>query len=164
MTVVVIAPSRCWRQSRRARYLGPEIAGGEHRARHWSLYGLLVQGLVACMAAAVLSATLGALWVAVEATTIPTTFLAGHRRTDKAFEASWKYVLTCSVGSGLAFLGTVLVYFAALNVPGHLTRAKVVDPSFPTWPALSVALGDTIVPDFPLADKSYSLYCAGNDL
>ena len=47
---------------------------------------------------------------------------------------------------------------------GRLTRVKVVDPSFFNWPALSVALADTIVPDFPLANKSFNLSYAGNDL
>ena len=47
---------------------------------------------------------------------------------------------------------------------GSLTRVKVVDPSFFNWPALPVALADTIVPDFPLANKSFNLSYAGNDL
>ncbi|MBL7489787.1 formate hydrogenase, partial [Frankia sp. AgB1.9] len=45
-----------------------------------------------------------------------------------------------------------------------LTRMKVVDPSFFNWPALPVALAGTIVPDFPLANKSFNLSYAGNDL
>ena len=44
------------------------------------------------------------------------------------------------------------------------TRVKIVDPSFFNWPALPVALADTIVPDFPLANKSFNLSYAGNDL
>jgi Ni,Fe-hydrogenase III large subunit len=47
---------------------------------------------------------------------------------------------------------------------GTLTRLKIVDPSFMTWPALPVALADTIVPDFPLTNKSFNLSYAGNDL
>ena len=48
---------------------------------------------------------------------------------------------------------------------GSLTRVKIVDPSFFNWPALPVALaGDTIVPDFPLTNKSFNLSYAGNDL
>ncbi len=47
---------------------------------------------------------------------------------------------------------------------GRLRRVKIVDPSFMNWPALSIALGDTIVPDFPLANKSFNLSYAGNDL
>ena len=45
-----------------------------------------------------------------------------------------------------------------------ITRAKIVDPSWFNWPALPVALADTIVPDFPLANKSFNLSYAGNDL
>lgn len=49
--------------------------------------------------------------------------------------------------------------------PDHtLTRVKIVDPSFFNWPALPVALTDTIVPDFPLTNKSFNLSYAGNDL
>jgi Ni,Fe-hydrogenase III large subunit len=47
---------------------------------------------------------------------------------------------------------------------GVLTRVKVVDPSFFNWPAVAVSLADTIVPDFPLVNKSFNLSYAGNDL
>ena len=50
------------------------------------------------------------------------------------------------------------------DADGPLTRVKIVDPSFFNWPALPVALADTIVPDFPLANKSFNLSYAGNDL
>jgi Ni,Fe-hydrogenase III large subunit/Ni,Fe-hydrogenase III component G len=46
----------------------------------------------------------------------------------------------------------------------HFTRAKIVDPSWFNWPALPVAMADTIVPDFPLANKSFNQSYAGNDL
>ena len=51
-----------------------------------------------------------------------------------------------------------------LDATGRLTRVAIVDPSFFTWPALPVALADTIVPDFPLANKSFNQSYAGNDL
>ena len=70
-------------------------------------------------------------------------------------------------GSGIGIVegwrGTI-VHRVEVGADGHLTRAKIVDPSFLTWPALSVALADTIVPDFPLANKSFNLSYAGNDL
>ena len=47
---------------------------------------------------------------------------------------------------------------------GRVTRLKIVDPSFLNWPALAVALADTIVPDFPLVNKSFNLSYAANDL
>lgn len=43
-------------------------------------------------------------------------------------------------------------------------RAEIVDPSWFNWPALPVAMADTIVPDFPLANKSSNQSYAGNDL
>ncbi|MGD0883015.1 MAG: proton-conducting transporter membrane subunit [Acidimicrobiales bacterium] len=102
-------------------------------------YGILVQIFVATMLLAVLASNLGVLWVAVEATTIVTTFLVGHRRTKGALEASWKYLVICSVGIALAFLGTVFVYLAALHAGGHsagaldwtslMARARGLDPS-----------------------------------
>ncbi len=51
-----------------------------------------------------------------------------------------------------------------LGATGTVTRCRVVDPSFNNWPALSISLVDTIVPDFPLANKSFNLSYAGNDL
>lgn len=70
-------------------------------------------------------------------------------------------------GAGLgvveAWRGT-LVHRVEIDADGHLTRVKVVDPSFATWPALGIALADTIVPDFPLANKSFNMSYAGNDL
>jgi Ni,Fe-hydrogenase III large subunit len=47
---------------------------------------------------------------------------------------------------------------------GTLSRVRVVDPSFFNWPALAPALRDTIVPDFPLTNKSFNQSYAGNDL
>ena len=58
----------------------------------------------------------------------------------------------------------MIVHRVELAGDGRLTRVKVVDPSFMNWPALPVALADTIVPDFPLANKSFNLSYAGNDL
>jgi len=67
------------------------------------------------------------------------------------------------VGIVEAWRGAV-VHRVELNNEGRLTRVKVVDPSFHNWPALPVSLADTIVPDFPLANKSFNLSYAGNDL
>ena len=47
---------------------------------------------------------------------------------------------------------------------GRVARWSVTDPSFLNWPALALALRDTIVPDFPVANKSFDLSYAGNDL
>ena len=59
--------------------------------------------------------------------------------------------------------GTI-VHRVETGLDGELTRVKIVDPSFFNWPALPLALADTIVPDFPLVNKSFNLAYAGNDL
>ena len=67
------------------------------------------------------------------------------------------------VGIVAGWRGTI-VHRVELATDGTLARTAVVDPSFFNWPALPVALADTIVPDFPLANKSFNLSYAGNDL
>jgi Ni,Fe-hydrogenase III large subunit/Ni,Fe-hydrogenase III component G len=62
-----------------------------------------------------------------------------------------------------AWRGT-LCHRVEIGRDGTLTRVKIVDPSWFSWPALPVALADTIVPDFPLANKSFNQSYAGNDL
>jgi len=73
----------------------------------------------------------------------------------------------CRAGAGIGIVegwrGSI-VHRVEVDGAGRLRRCKVVDPSFLNWPALSVALGQTIVPDFPLANKSFNLSYAGNDL
>lgn len=59
--------------------------------------------------------------------------------------------------------GTI-VHRVEIDDAGRISRAKIVDPSWFNWPALPVALADTIVPDFPLTNKSFNLSYAGNDL
>lgn len=59
--------------------------------------------------------------------------------------------------------GTI-VHRVEIDAANRITRAKIVDPSWFNWPALPVAMADTIVPDFPLANKSFNQSYAGNDL
>lgn len=57
-----------------------------------------------------------------------------------------------------------IVHRVELRADGTIGRAKIVDPSWFNWPALPVSMADTIVPDFPLTNKSFNLSYAGNDL
>jgi hydrogenase-4 component F len=104
-------------------YLRAELDHGHTTADGARTYGMLVQVFVTAMLAGVLANNLGVLWVAVEATTVTTAFLVGHRRTRASLEASWKYVVIGSVGVALAFLGTTLVYFASRHAGGHAEAA-----------------------------------------
>jgi hydrogenase-4 component F len=95
-----------------------------HGAR---LYGVLTPAFLAAMVVAVCANNIGIVWVAIEATTVVTAFLVGHRRTRTALEATWKYVVICSVGIAAAFLGTVLLYFAARHGGAGAAQALNLD-------------------------------------
>jgi Ni,Fe-hydrogenase III large subunit/Ni,Fe-hydrogenase III component G len=70
---------------------------------------------------------------------------------------------TSGVGIVEGWRGTI-IHRVEVDPDHTLARVKIVDPSFFNWPALPVALADTIVPDFPLTNKSFNLSYAGNDL
>ena len=94
-------------------FVDNELASGQAPSADLRRYTTLVPTFLAAMVLAVLANNLGLLWAAVEATTIVTAFLVGHRRSRGSVEATWKYVIICSVGIALAYLGTILVYYAA---------------------------------------------------
>ena len=108
-------------------YLDAELAHGHTDARSARLYGVLTSAFLAAMVLAVCANNIGVIWVAIEATTIVTAFLVGHRRTRTALEATWKYVVICSVGIAVAFLGTVLLYFAAQHAGAPAAHALDLD-------------------------------------
>lgn len=52
------------------------------------------------------------MWIAIEATTLASAPLIYTYRTAESLEATWKYVLICSVGIAMALLGSVLITVA----------------------------------------------------
>lgn len=75
------------------------------------------------MLLAVTTDDVGLLWVAIEGTTLASVFLVNFERSRASLEASYKYLLICSVGVAIAFIGTVLVYFADIQQFGHEPHA-----------------------------------------
>ena len=67
------------------------------------------------------------------------------------------------VGIVEGWRGTI-VHRVEIGPDGTADPGQDRRPVFFNWPALPVALTDTIVPDFPLANKSFNLSYAGNDL
>ncbi|MGY6255083.1 proton-conducting transporter transmembrane domain-containing protein [Paraburkholderia caledonica] len=61
---------------------------------------------------------IGVYWIAIELTTLVSTFLVGFERGQEAIEAAWKYIIVVSAGISLALLGTVLFYWAGSLVIG----------------------------------------------
>ncbi|MCE5289285.1 MAG: hydrogenase [Nocardiaceae bacterium] len=110
-------------------YIKAELTDGHTTLHDARIYGALVPAFMGAMTLAVSANNAGIIWVAIEATTVITAFLVGHRRTRTALEATWKYVIICSVGIAIAFLGTILLYFAALHAgadPAHALDLDVV--------------------------------------
>ena len=62
-----------------------------------------------------LSHNFGLLWVAVEATTLTSAPLIYFHRHHRSLEATWKYLLICSVGIALALLGTFFLAFIGIR-------------------------------------------------
>jgi hydrogenase-4 component F len=56
------------------------------------------------------------LWVAIEATTLASAPLVYFHRGQHALEATWKYLIICSVGIALALLGCFLLSISAAKI------------------------------------------------
>jgi len=81
----------------------------------------------------------GLLWVAIEATILASAPLVSFHRHHRSLEATWKYLLICSVGIALALLGNFFLAVAAardggpplpLVVQDLVGAAAALDP---TW-------------------------------
>lgn len=57
-----------------------------------------------------------------------------------------------------------IAHVALTDTEGKIGRYKIVDPSFHNWEALSVAMQNEQISDFPLCNKSFNLSYAGHDL
>ncbi|OHB33834.1 MAG: hydrogenase [Desulfuromonadaceae bacterium GWC2_58_13] len=85
------------------------------------------------MTLAVASRHMGLMWMAAEATTIASAPLIYFNRNRLSIEATWKYLLICSVGIALAMLGILFVAYSALGsgtpVSLHLDDLLVSAPT-----------------------------------
>ena len=89
----------------------------EEEARLPDFYALFAL-FAATMICGPLMNNIGVYWIAIELTTIVSTFLVGFERGKEAIEAAWKYIIVVSAGISLALLGTVLFYWAGSLVLG----------------------------------------------
>jgi hydrogenase-4 component F len=150
---------------------GVDARGGRHRAHGLSAWLVALIALVGALAAAeaprqlpwarsrrfypmfhlflftmllaVVTDDVGLMWVAVEGTTLASVFLVDFERSRASLEASYKYLLICSVGVAVAFVGTVLVYFADVQHFGgeaHALRWTTLVRVAPGLPAGVVEL------------------------
>ena len=82
--------------------------------RYYALYHLFVLTMMFVL----LLKNLGLMWVGIEATTLISALLVSFKFTRSALEATWKYIMVCTVGICLALLGTMILYYAQLTATG----------------------------------------------
>ncbi|HEV8119709.1 MAG TPA: proton-conducting transporter membrane subunit [Candidatus Polarisedimenticolia bacterium] len=91
---------------------------------------------LAAMSLVTVSHHLGLLWVAIEATTLASAPLIYFHRHHRSLEATWKYLLLCSVGIALALLGTFFLAVAA-SAPGSAQVPLVLSNLVAAAPSLN---------------------------
>ncbi len=101
-----------------ATYIAHEIEVGKLTPAFLRFYHAMYQAMMGAMNLALVSNNIGLMWVGVEVATLSTVLMVGIYRTPEAIEAAWKYFILGSVGIGLAFFGTILIYLVGQEVVG----------------------------------------------
>ena len=104
-------------------YMDEQVARGVIAPKRLNLFFFLFHMFLLAMVLATVANSLGVQWVAIEATTLATTFLIAFWRRRESLEAGWKYLILCSVGLSLALFGVVLMYYSSLRVLGDVSAA-----------------------------------------
>ena len=102
-----------------ATYIAHELEIGRLTPTYLRFYHAMYQVLMFAMNLALVSNSIGLMWVAIELATLTTVLMVGIYRTHEALEAAWKYFILGSVGIALALFGTILIYMAARPVVGE---------------------------------------------
>jgi hydrogenase-4 component F len=102
----------------------------DEREKLWIFYALFAGFALTILFSTVMN-NAGLYWIAIELTTLVSTFLVGFERAPESIEAAWKYIIIVSAGISLALLGTVLFYWS-----GSFVLGPVFDM---TWDALQQA-------------------------
>jgi len=90
-----------------------------HSEAQLPVFYALFAGFALSMLVAPLVNSVGVYWIAIELTTLVSTFLIGFERNAESMEAAWKYIIVVSSGISLALLGTVLLYWGGSFVYGE---------------------------------------------
>jgi hydrogenase-4 component F len=103
-----------------ALYSVPYLLDGTHdEATAPERFVPCLLAFLAAMSLVTVSRNLALLWAAVEATTLASAPLIYFYRRPGALEATWKYLLICSVGIALALLGSFFLGVASTTPDGR---------------------------------------------
>jgi hydrogenase-4 component F len=69
--------------------------------------------LIMAISCAYLANHVAIAWIFVEITTLSSSVLIYHRRTERSLEGSWKYIFICSVSVALIFMGILFLGMAS---------------------------------------------------
>jgi hydrogenase-4 component F len=69
--------------------------------------------LITAISTAYLANHVAIAWILVEITTLSSSVLIYHRRTERSLEGSWKYIFICSVSVSLIFMGILFLGLAS---------------------------------------------------
>lgn len=97
-------------------YLETDLRQGSIDKEKIRLYYILLYTFIFTMILALAVKNIGIMWVAIEATTLSSAFLVGFYNHKRSIEASWKYIIICSVGIAIAFLGIIFLHSSSLDV------------------------------------------------
>jgi hydrogenase-4 component F len=88
----------------------------KHEPRRNRVFVACLSFLLSSMSLVAVSYHFGLLWVAIEATTLFSAPLISFHRNQQSLQATWRYLLVCSVGIALGLLGTFFLAIAAHDV------------------------------------------------
>ncbi|MDO9230907.1 MAG: proton-conducting transporter membrane subunit [bacterium] len=95
------------------RYIGHEYEEKIITLYQYKLYFALFQLFALCMILVIFTNNSLLLWLALEGTTLFSTFLVGLYRKKTSIEAAWKYMILCSTGISLGLVGILLLSYGA---------------------------------------------------
>ncbi|MGZ8162950.1 MAG: hydrogenase 4 subunit F [Methylobacter sp.] len=99
-----------------APYMAHEKEVGKLTDSRLKLYYSMYQGFMLAMYLVLTTNNMGVMWVAMEGATLATVLLVSLYRTPESVEAAWKYFILCGVGIAQALFGTILLYYAAVQI------------------------------------------------
>ena len=114
------------------------MRASDSQRRLWQFYALFA-GFALTTLLGPLMNNVGVYWIAIELTTLVSTFLVGFERTRESVEAAWKYIVVVSAGISLALLGIVFYYWA-----GSLHLGPSYDLTWSALRAVAPQLNPTI--------------------
>ena len=97
-------------------YLKEELRHGEINGKRIQLFYILMYSFLFTMILAITVNNIGVLWIAIEGTTLASTFLVGFHNDKHALEAAWKYVIICSVGIAIALVGIIFLHLSSVDI------------------------------------------------